>query len=205
MQTQLTAQSAGLVQCGDCHKLLNYLATEQAERLICPRCGATVHKRKPDSLSRTWALVITALICLIPANLFPMMTVIYEGAGEPSTIIDGVILLVKMKMIPIALVIFIASIAVPFLKVAGIIGLLLSVQLKWNLSRRQRTIMYRMIEAIGRWSMLDIFVISILVTLVNLGSLAEITSGLAATFFCAAVVTTILAAMCFDSRLIWDE
>ena len=108
-------------------------------------------------------------------------------------------------MIPIALVIFIASIAVPFLKVIGLIVLLLSVQLKWDLSRRQRTIMFRAIETIGRWSMLDVFVISILVTLVNLGSLAEITGGLAATFFCAAVVTTMFAAMCFDPRMIWDE
>jgi len=116
-----------------------------------------------------------------------------------------VLLLVREHMIPIALVIFIASIAVPFLKVIGLIVLLLSVQLKWDLSRRQRTIMFRAIETIGRWSMLDVFVISILVTLVNLGSLAEITSGLAATFFCAAVVITMFAAMCFDPRLIWDE
>jgi paraquat-inducible protein A len=205
MQTQLTAQSAGLIQCGDCHKLLNYLATEQGERQICPRCGATVYQRKPDSLSRTWALVTTALICLIPANLFPMMTVIYEGTGEPSTIIDGVILLVKLNMIPIALVIFIASIAVPFLKLGGLILLMLSVQLKWNLSQRQRTLAYRIIEVIGRWSMLDIFVISILVALVKLGSIAEIKGGVAATFFVSAVVITIFAAMSFDPRLIWDE
>jgi paraquat-inducible protein A len=205
MQTQLTAQSAGLIQCGDCHKLLNYLATEQGERQICPRCGATVYQRKPDSLSRTWALVTTALICLIPANLFPMMTVIYEGTGEPSTIIDGVILLVKLNMIPIALVIFIASIAVPFLKLGGLILLMLSVQLKWNLSQRQRTLAYRIIEVIGRWSMLDIFVISILVALVKLGSIAEIKGGVAATFFVSAVVITIFAAMSFDPRLIWEE
>ena len=205
MQTQLTAQSAGLVQCGDCHKLLNYLATEQGERQICPRCGATVYQRKPDSLSRTWALVITALICLIPANLFPMMTVIYEGTGEPSTIIDGVILLVKLNTIPIALVIFIASIAVPFLKLGGLMVLMLSVQLKWNLSPLERTLAYRIIEVIGRWSMLDIFVISILVALVKLGTIAEIKGGVAATFFVSAVVITILAAMSFDPRLIWDE
>ena len=205
MQTQLTAQSAGLVQCSDCHKLLNYLAKEQAERLICPRCGATVYQRKPDSLSRTWALAITALICLIPANLFTMMTVIYEGAGEPSTIFGGVILLAKMKMIPIALIVFIASIAVPFLKLGGLMVLMLSVQLKWNLSPRQRTLAYRIIEVIGRWSMLDIFVISILVALVKLGAIAEIRGGAAATFFVSAVVITIFAAMSFDPRLIWDE
>ena len=193
------------MSCHDCHKLLRYPEIKEHQKLICPRCGANVHKRRPDSLTKSWALAITALIFLIPANVYPIMTLIYRGEGEPSTIIGGVLLLVREHMIPIALVIFIASIAVPFLKVIGLIVLLLSVQLKWNLSRRQRTIMFRAIETIGRWSMLDVFVISILVTLVNLGSLAEITSGLAATFFCAAVVITMLAAMCFDPRLIWDE
>jgi len=132
------------------------------------------------------------------------MTLTYRGEPETSTIIDGVILLVKDQAIPIAVVIFIASIAVPFLKVFGLITLLLSIQLKWNLSPRQRTLLYRIIEAIGRWSMLDVFTISILVALVQLGSLAEITGGLAATFFCLAVVITIFAAMSFDSRLMWD-
>jgi paraquat-inducible protein A len=118
---------------------------------------------------------------------------------------DGVILLVKVQAIPIAVIIFIASIAIPFLKVAGLMTLLLSIQLKWNLNSRQRTLLYRIIESIGRWSMLDVFTISILVALVELGSLAEITGGVAATFFCLAVVLTIFAARAFDSRLIWDE
>jgi paraquat-inducible protein A len=202
---QITSKATGLMSCHDCHKLLRYPEIKEHQKLICPRCGANVHKRRPGSLTKTWALVITALICLIPANVYPIMTLIYRGEGEPSTIIGGVLFLVREHMIPIALVIFIASIAVPFLKAIGLVVLLLSVQLKWNLSRRQRTIMYRAIETIGRWSMLDVFVISILVTLVNMGSLAEITSGLAATFFCASVVFTMLAAMCFDPRLIWDE
>lgn len=202
---QLSAKSAGLLQCLDCHKLLRYPEVKPREKLICPRCGAAVHQRRPDSLAKTWALAITALICLIPANLYPIMTLTYRGEPETSTIIDGVILLVKDQAIPIAVVIFIASIAVPFLKVFGLITLLLSIQLKWNLSPRQRTLLYRIIEAIGRWSMLDVFTVSILVALVQLGSLAEITGGLAATFFCAAVVITIFAAMSFDSRLIWDN
>jgi paraquat-inducible protein A len=133
------------------------------------------------------------------------MTLIYRGEPETSTIIEGVILLVKDQAIPIAVVIFIASIAVPFLKVFGLITLLLSIQLKWNLNPRQHTLLYRIIEAIGRWSMLDVFTVSILVALVQLGSLAEIVAGPAATFFCLAVVITIFAAMSFDSRLIWDE
>jgi len=202
---QLSAKSSGLLQCLDCHQLLKDTEVEPRVNLKCPRCGATVHQRRPDSLAKTWALAITALICLIPANLYPIMTLTYRGEPETSTIMDGVILLVKDQAIPIAVVIFIASIAVPFLKVFGLITLLLSIQLKWNLSPRQRTLLYRIIEVIGRWSMLDIFTVSILVALVQLGSLAEITGGPAATFFCLAVVITIFAAMSFDSRLIWDE
>ncbi len=203
-KNQLSAKSAGLRLCLDCHKLLRDPAVGPRGKPICPRCGAVVHLRRPDSLAKTWALAITALICLVPANVYPIMTLIYRGEPETSTIIDGVILLVKDQAIPIAVVIFIASIAVPFLKVFGLITLLLSIQLKWNLSPRQRTLLYRIIEAIGRWSMLDIFTVSILVALVQLGSLAEIVAGPAATFFCLAVVITIFAAMSFDSRLIWD-
>jgi paraquat-inducible protein A len=207
MQTkkQLSAKSAGLIQCVDCRKLLRYPEIESQEKLMCPRCGAALHPRRPGSLTKTWALAITALICLIPANLYPIMTLTYRGEPETSTIMDGVILLVKVQAIPIAVIIFIASIAIPFLKVAGLMTLLLSIQLKWNLNSRQRTLLYRIIESIGRWSMLDVFTISILVALVELGSLAEITGGIAATFFCLAVVLTIFAAGAFDSRLIWDE
>ena len=204
-EKQLSAKSAGLLLCLDCHKLLRDSEVGPRGKSICPRCGAAVHQRRPDSLTKTWALAITALLCLIPANVYPIMTLIYRGEPETSTIIDGVILLVKDQAIPIAVVIFIASIAVPFLKVFGLITLLLSIQLKWNLNQRQRTLLYRIIEAIGRWSMLDIFTVSILVALVQLGSLAEIVAGPAATFFCLAVVITIFAAMSFDSRLIWDE
>jgi paraquat-inducible protein A len=202
---RLSAKSAGLLQCLECHKLLKDTEVGPRAKLICPRCGAAVHQRRPDSLAKTWALAITALICLIPANLYPIMTLTYRGEPETSTIMDGVILLVKDQAIPIAVVIFIASIAVPFLKVFGLITLLLSIQLKWKLNPRQRTLLYRIIEVIGRWSMLDIFTVSILVALVQLGSLADITGGPAATFFCLAVVITIFAAMSFDSRLIWDE
>jgi paraquat-inducible protein A len=193
-----------LTACHACDLLIEKQPILPGSRTVCPRCGAAVHPRRPDSLARTWALAITALICLIPANLYPIMTLTYRGEPETSTIIDGVILLVKDQAIPIAVVIFIASIAVPFLKVFGLITLLLSIQLKWHLSPRQRTLLYRIIEAIGRWSMLDIFTVSILVALVQLGSLAEIVAGPAATFFCLAVVITIFAAMSFDSRLIWD-
>ena len=204
-EKQLTAKSVGMVLCHDCHKLLKYPEAKVQESLLCPRCGAKVHQRHPDSLARTWSLVITAAILLIPANLFPIMTFTITGSGEPSTIIDGVLLMVHHDMIPIAIVVFIASIAVPFLKLAGLVMLLLSVQFKSNTSRRQRTTMYTLIETIGRWSMLDVFVIAILGALVELGFLANVKAGPAGTYFCAAVVVTMFAAMSFDTRLIWDK
>ena len=204
-EKQLTAKTAGLVLCQDCHKLLRYPEDQAHENLVCPRCGAAVHQRYPDSFTRTWALVIAAFIFLIPANLFPIMTFTIKGNGEPSTIIDGVLMMVHHGMIPIALIVFIASICVPFLKLAGLATLLLSVQFKWKTSPRQRTTMYTLIETIGRWSMLDVFSISILGALVELGILANVKAGPAGTFFCAAVVITMFAAKSFDTRLIWDD
>lgn len=201
---KLTAREAGLVLCHDCHKLLSYPEGQSHGDAVCPRCGSPVHQRYPESIVRTWALVIAAFILLIPANLFPIMTFTIKGNGEPSTIIDGVFMMVHHHMIPIALIVFIASVAVPFLKLAGLSLLLLSVQFKWGVSHRQRTTMYRLVETIGRWSMLDVFVIAILGALVELGILANVKAGPAATFFCLAVVITMFAAMTFDTRLIWD-
>jgi paraquat-inducible protein A len=202
---QLTAKKASLALCHDCQKLLRYPDVPDRKSLQCPRCGSTVHQRKPESLSRTWALVISAFIFLIPANLLPIMTFTMKGSGEPSTIIDGVLMMVHHNMVPIALIVFVASIAVPFLKLTGLVVLLLSVQFNWNTSKRQRTVMYRLIETIGRWSMPDVFVIAVLGALVELGILAEIKAGPAATFFCLSVVVTMFAAESFDTRLIWDK
>ena len=201
----ITARSAGLMLCRACDKLMRYSPGMDTDGLLCPRCGASVYLRVPQSLAKAWALTLTALVFLIPANTFPIMKIVFMGEGDPSTIIDGVILLVHHDMIPIALIIFIASIAVPFIKITGIVVLLLSVQLKWRLNPRQCTMMYRMVEWIGRWSMIDIFVIAILVKLVSMGAVAEIQGGLAASFFGMAVVFTMLAANSFDPRLLWDN
>jgi paraquat-inducible protein A len=149
-------------------------------------------------------LTITASILYIPANLLPVMTVISYGRGEPNTIMSGVIHLATAGMYPIAILVFFASIVVPIVKLIAITWLLLSVRRKSRWHPRERTILYRITEHIGRWSMLDIFVIAILAALVKLGSIATIEPGLGAIFFAAVVVTTILAAMSFDPRLIWD-
>ncbi len=170
----------------------------------CPRCGAALHRRRPDSLTRTWALVITAIILYIPANLFPVMTVISLGSGAPDTIMSGVIELADSGMWPLAALVFFASITVPVLKLIGLIILLISTQRGTTRRLRDRAALYRIVEAVGRWSMIDIFMISILVALVQLGELATIEPGIGAVSFAAVVVITMIAAMTFDPRLMWD-
>ena len=199
----MRAIDAGILICGECHEL-NRQDPETDEQ-SCTRCGALVHARRPDSLMRTWALLLTSAILYIPANLLPIMTVNSLGQGSPSTIMAGVIELVQHGMIPIAAVVFVASILVPTFKLVGIALLLFSVQRRQPLSARQRIIMYRFIEFIGRWSMLDIIVIAILVAVVNFGRIASIEANLGAVAFASVVVLTMLAAVTFDPRLIWDN
>ncbi|WP_395601461.1 paraquat-inducible protein A [Pseudomonas sp. A1230] len=199
----MRAIDAGILTCTECHEL-NRQETD-ADEQTCTRCGALVHPRRPNSLARTWALLITAAIIYIPANVLPIMTVSSLGQGDPSTIMSGVIQLVQHGMIPIAAVVFIASILVPTFKLVGIALLLFSVQRRQPLSARQRIWMYRFIEFIGRWSMLDIFVIAILVAVINFGRLASVEANLGAVAFATVVILTMLAAVTFDPRLIWDN
>ncbi|MGL4959834.1 MAG: paraquat-inducible protein A [Inquilinus sp.] len=170
----------------------------------CPRCGAALHQRRPESLTRTWALVVTAITLYIPANLFPVMTVISLGHGEPDTIMSGVFALADAGMWPLAVLVFFASITVPVLKLAGLIYLLITTRRRAKEQLRNRTVLYRIVEAVGRWSMIDIFMISILVALVQLGELATIEPGIGAVSFAAVVIVTMIAAMTFDPRLMWD-
>ena len=199
----MRAIDAGILICTECHELNRQDIDSDVQ--TCTRCGALVHARRPNSLARTWALLITAAIIYIPANVLPIMTVSSLGQGDPSTIMSGVIQLVQHGMIPIAAVVFIASILVPTFKLVGIALLLFSVQRRQPLSARQRIWMYRFIEFIGRWSMLDIFVIAILVAVVNFGRLASVEANLGAIAFASVVILTMLAAVTFDPRLIWDN
>ena len=199
----MRAIDAGILVCGECHELNPQSEDEQQQ--LCTRCGAQLHARRPDSLRRTWALLLTAVLMYIPANVLPIMTVYSLGKGQPDTIMSGVIELINYDMVPIAIVVFVASILVPTFKLVGLGLLLYSIQRKQPLSARQRGMMYRFIEWIGRWSMLDIFVITILVALVKFGSLASIEAGFGAVAFCSVVVLTMLAAVAFDPRLIWDN
>ncbi|AZC26058.1 MULTISPECIES: paraquat-inducible protein A [Pseudomonas] len=199
----MRAIDAGILICIECHELNRQQANSKGQ--TCTRCGAMIHPRRPNSILRTWALLLTAAILYIPANVLPIMTVSALGQGSPSTIMSGVIQLVQHGMIPIAIVVFVASILVPTFKLVGIALLLFSVQRHQPLSARQRIIMYRFIEFIGRWSMLDIFVIAILVAVVNFGRLASIEANLGAVAFASVVILTMLAAITFDPRLIWDN
>jgi paraquat-inducible protein A len=192
-----------LVSCEQCDQLIR-VGAEDLHGSCCPRCGVPLHRRKPDSLNRTWALALTAAILYVPANVLPVMTVISLGRGSPDTIVSGVIELLHAGMWPVALLVFFASITVPVLKLIGLTYLLISVQRRSTARLRDRARIYRIIEGVGRWSMVDVFMIGILAALVALGNLATIEPGAGAIAFCAVVIVTILASMAFDPRLMWD-
>ena len=203
-QSALTARNVSRVSCHSCHLLCEMRSDHQGRPLTCPRCGAALHQRKINSLARTWALVLAAFVCYIPANVLPITHVTSLGHVQSDTIMSGVIYFMLSGSWPIALVIFVASVFVPLVKLIILTFLLISVQRKTNWRQKDRTRLYRITEVIGRWSMVDIYVVTILVALVNVGALASIKAGSGAVFFGAVVVMTIFAAMNFDPRLIWD-
>jgi len=175
----------------------------------CPRCGAALHERKPNSLSRTWALVIAGAVLYIPANVYPVLTVMQGGAGQPSTILGGVEELLDSKMYPLALLVFFASIMVPMFKLIGLAVMLgatmiVTTEAGAGVLLRQRTTLYYIVAWVGRWSMVDIFMESLLGALVQFGRVVTIEPGMGALAFCAVVFITIFAAEAFDPRLMWD-
>jgi paraquat-inducible protein A len=192
--------------CSSCGLLsrLPHKTAEEAQDARCPRCQGRLHGRKPHSLQRTCALVIAASLLYIPANYYPVLIVEFLGDKEPNTILGGVEELITSGMWEIGILVFIASIVVPMLKLVGLTFLMISVHWRWRWSPRDRTHLYRVIEYIGRWSMIDMFMTSILVALVQLGALATIDPGVGATCFGAVVVLTMFAASGFDPRLVWD-
>lgn len=197
--TQGTAASRGLSSCHVCLQLA------PAQEHHCPRCGASMHLRKSNSLERTLALLITATVLYIPANLYPMMITDQLGSSAGSTILGGVVLLIKLGSVPIAAIIFIASVMVPMGKLFALYYLVWRAHRGVHSSHRQLSTMYRIAELIGKWSMIDVFVVAILVALVNLGGLLVIRPGIAALSFAGVVIVTILAAESFDPRLMWDQ
>lgn len=177
---------------------------EPARHRHCARCGTRLHRRHPDSVGRTWAFLLAAAILYIPANLLPVMYTHSLFGKEDDTIISGVVYFWTSGSPALAAIIFIASIVVPVLKLAALALLAWTAQRRSRWQPMQRTVLYRIVEFVGRWSMLDIFVITLTVALVRFQSLAVITAGPGAMAFCAVVVLTMIAAMQFDPRLIWD-
>ncbi len=201
--TALTAAQAGLVSCETCSLLSR--PAEAAEPGYCPRCGGELAWRRHHSIQYTWALVIAAAICYIPANVLPVLTTTALGSADSDTIMGGVVLLYTTGSWPLALIVLVASVMVPLGKLVALTYLLVTVQRGSLGGTGDRTRLYRMVELIGRWSMLDVFVDTFTVALVQLQPLMSVQPGPGVLFFAAVVVLTMIAAESFDPRLIWDS
>ncbi|MBK1826437.1 paraquat-inducible protein A [Haloferula rosea] len=193
------AAEQGLASCHTCGRLSPVASGR------CPRCDTPLHLRKPESLTRTWALLAAAVLFYIPAMGLPVMRVSGLGGGEDSTIMSGVITFWQMGSYPVAIIIFTASVLIPILKILALIWLCLAAGGKLGGSSRALATTYHITELVGRWSMVDVFVVAILACLVRLGSLMTITPGPAALSFAAVVILTMFSAMSFDPRLLWDQ
>ncbi len=199
------AKDLGFSSCHTCSLLLQ-VGEHDHQGTQCPRCNTALHgPRKHDSITRTWALVISAALLSIPANVYPILTVIRFGQGEPSTILGGVVHLIEGGMWGLAMIVFFASIVIPVLKLSLLSFLLISVQRRSAWRPKERTRLYRITEIVGAWSMVDIFLVGILSALVQLEALSTIAPGIGASYFGAVVVITMFAAQSFDPRLIWDH
>ena len=191
-----SAAARGLALCDVCE-----LVTP-IRKIHCPRCGSHLHLRQSNSLQRTWALTIAATILYFPANLLPILRVDSITGDSTNTIMGGVVQFWQQADYPVAIIIFTASVMIPVLKIISIVALCLAARSGNRPGRMTR--LYRITEFIGRWSMVDVFVVAILVAVVQLGSTISIHPGAGALSFAAVVVLTMFAAMSFDPRLIWD-
>lgn len=201
MTTPPVASELNLCLCHSCG-----LACDMTgEPHECVRCGAPLHRRKTNALTRTWAYLLTSLVFYIPANVLPVMNTKMVGNGADSTIMGGVLDFWHHGAWDIALIIFIASIAVPGIKFVALTLLLVTVQRDSQWARKERSKMYRFVELIGYWSMLDVIVVALVASLVKFQSLADIEPRAGILFFGLVVVFTMLSAMSFDPRLIWDQ
>ena len=201
----VSAADAGLLSCLTCG-LLSQPASHDEDGNACPRCGRRLHWRKPHSLLRSWSFLVMAIILYLPANLLPIMSTDSLVMGSSTdTIMSGIVLLWKTGSWPLAIIVFVASIMVPMLKMLALLVILIAVHRGVSVHCHDLAKLYRLLEIIGRWSMLDVFVVAILVTLVQLQFVAAVTPDAGALAFGAVVVLTMLATMSFDPRLIWDS
>ena len=189
-------RSIGCLECGRVN-----LASDGDK---CTRCATRLHERLPNSVGNTWALLFAATVLYIPANVFPVLTLTRLGRAVPSTILGGAQELLEAGMWPLALLVFIASITVPLFKLISLAGMLIGIHRRSTWRLHDRTRIYRLVDFIGRWSMIDVFMIATLVSLVQAGVIADIQPGLGAICFGSVVVLTMIATACFDPRLMWD-
>ena len=199
----LTGIKLGLISCEACGLLSR--PADVNEPGYCPRCGEELVFRRHNAIQRTWALIIAAAICYIPANLMPVMITTTLGSPEADTIMGGIVFLYLSGSWPLALIVLIASVVIPLAKLVALAYLLITVQRRSIGGQHERTRLYRLVEIIGRWSMLDVFVDTFVVALIQLRPLMAVVPGMGVLFFAAVVVLTMIAAESFDPRLIWDS
>jgi paraquat-inducible protein A len=200
--TVQSGAQAGLVSCDTCSLLSR--PAQAAQPGHCPRCGTELEWRRRDSIQHTWALLIAAAICYIPANILPVLKTNTAVSSDADTIMSGAIFLYTSGSWPLALIVLVASVMIPLGKLVALAYLLITVQRGSVTSNRDRTRLYRLVEIIGRWSMLDVFVDTFTVALIQLQPLMSVEPGPGVVFFMAVVVLTMLAVESFDPRLIWD-
>jgi paraquat-inducible protein A len=205
-QIQRLTGNDPILQTHNAHTInCNYCLFKQSDtQNVCNVCGSYLSQRKPLSLSISMAFLLAAIIFYIPANLLPMMITRSPGTNLASTILDGIEYMWNDGDVLIAVVIFSASMAIPVLKILSMLILLYSATYRPLMSARKLTVLYRITESIGRWSMIDIFVVIILMSAFS-SPLAQVTPGSATIYFCAVVILTMISALSFDPRLIWDE
>lgn len=201
-----TAKSSGLALCPQCHRLNNCsMYADKKEKIQCVRCHGNFYQRKPHSLQYTLAWNIAALIAFIPANLYPIMVIYSLGIGDPSTILSGIGQFIDQGLYPIAIIIFTASIIVPLLKIVGLFLLVYRVHTGVRLRPDKHSKFYHVLEFLGPWSMLDVFVVALLVGVVELGFVTSVEAGPAINYFTLTVIFSMIAAQSFDPRLLWDK
>ncbi len=200
-----TAKSNNLALCPKCHKLNALSHASKHKRIQCTRCHGSFYLRKSHSLQYTLAWNIAALIAFVPANLYPIMIIYSLGIGDPSTILSGIGQFVDQGLYPIAAIIFTASIIVPLLKIIGLFLLVYRAYSGIRLRADKHSKFYHVLEFLGPWSMLDVFVVALLVAVVELGFVTSVAAGPAINYFTLTVIFTMFAANSFDPRLLWDK
>ena len=191
-----------LISCKNCHKMYE---KENFDDFVCTRCNHKVRKRIKNSLQVSLALTICAILLYIPAMVYPIMEVTRLGVKVESTILEGVISFLDMESYFIAIVIFTASVVIPMIKLIGLLFIFISLKINVKMQNNRKILIFKFIEAIGKWSMIDIYVVALLASIVQLDEIFNIKGGIAATSFALMVIVTMIAANRFDTRIIWDE